>query len=395
MPGTSARSTHRSSTSWIAGAALAAVFLLLTQLPALGQVCVGDCGGEGDVTVNELITMVNVALGSADLSSCVAGDANGDNAITIDEIISGVNNALNGCSVAPTPTATPTPGGSASYVGDYYGTAGAYGVRFHVVANGSAGGFLDFLSAASVFTGNGGGADVVASYPANGSVNLDTGAYQLSGAFFGNAFNFSGQLPTTPDASGTLTVTVFDTPTAGTLNAGTPPPGPTPTPTPGCGSASLQMSFSGVSGDFNGISSTFVVELMNTAVEQVAPDFIAGLHEVYNSLFNGTECTQQGQRLRNVQISLFEVPGGLAAGQSIPLSQGGSSGAGGIVYYGEEGLGGDRVWSSSAGTVFIDAVNGRVVTLRVVGAAMTEPAGAAAGSFTLDVSGQVNTFARQ
>lgn len=45
--------------------------------------------------------------------------------------------------------------------------------------------------------------------------------------------------------------------------------------------------------------------------------------------------------------------------------------------------------------MFIDALNGSVVTLRVVGAAMTVPAGTAAGSFTLDVSGQVNTFTRQ
>ena len=49
----------------------------------------------------------------------------------------------------------------------------------------------------------------------------------------------------------------------------------------------------------------------------------------------------------------------------------------------------------SAGTVFIDSVNGSVVSLRVVGAAMTETAGGAAGSFTLDVSGQVNNFIRQ
>jgi hypothetical protein len=33
--------------------------------------------------------------------------------------------------------------------------------------------------------------------------------------------------------------------------------------------------------------------------------------------------------------------------------------------------------------------------MRVVGAAMTVPAGTATGSFTLDVSGQVNTFSRQ
>jgi len=67
-----------------------------TPTPARGS-CVGDCNGEGQVTVNELIQMVNIALGNADVSTCLAGDANGDGEITINEIIAGVNNALNGC----------------------------------------------------------------------------------------------------------------------------------------------------------------------------------------------------------------------------------------------------------------------------------------------------------
>jgi len=48
--------------------------------------------------VNELITMVNIALGTANGSICTAGDTNGDGTITVNEIIASVNNALNGCS---------------------------------------------------------------------------------------------------------------------------------------------------------------------------------------------------------------------------------------------------------------------------------------------------------
>ena len=369
-------------------ALLATVLLVVASRPvAAAPACVGDCGEDGEVTVNELISMVDGALGSSvEVSACVAGDADSDGTIGITEILTGVNNALNGCGVGPTPT--PTPVGNASYAGDYYGTAGSYGVRFHVAEDGSANGFLDFISAASVYTGNGGGADVAASYPASGTANLDTGHYQLSGDFFGTPFDFMGHLPARPAAAGTLNVTVFGETSQGTLNAGT---GPTPTPTPGCDSANLQMTISSVSADFNGTASSFAVTRMNTAIEQVAPDYIAGLHEVYNSTFNGTDCTQP----RNLQIQLFEAPGGLAAGQSFPVSPGGSTGAGALVSYGQEAAGGDSVWSASAGTVFVDAVNGSVVTLRVVGAAMTATAGPAAGSFTLDVSGQVNTFTRQ
>jgi hypothetical protein len=49
------------------------------------------------VTVDELIKGVNIALGNANVSTCLAGDANSDGEITINEIIAGVGNALNGC----------------------------------------------------------------------------------------------------------------------------------------------------------------------------------------------------------------------------------------------------------------------------------------------------------
>jgi len=59
--------------------------------------CAGDCNHNGAVTITELITLVNVALDTANVSACMAGDANSDGAISIDEIIRAVNAALNGC----------------------------------------------------------------------------------------------------------------------------------------------------------------------------------------------------------------------------------------------------------------------------------------------------------
>ncbi len=75
-----------------------------TATPTLA--CVGDCNADGQVTVDELLTMVNIALGNASVSDCLPGDGNGDGLITIDEILVAVRNALDGC---PLPTATPTP----------------------------------------------------------------------------------------------------------------------------------------------------------------------------------------------------------------------------------------------------------------------------------------------
>lgn len=59
--------------------------------------CVGDCDGQGSVTVDDILTMVSIALGNTDVSACQAGDVSQDGQITIDEILIVVNNALNGC----------------------------------------------------------------------------------------------------------------------------------------------------------------------------------------------------------------------------------------------------------------------------------------------------------
>jgi len=67
-----------------------------TETPA--PTCPGDCGGDGSVTVEEILMLVNVALGNADVSVCTASDLDANEAITIEEILTAVNMALTGCS---------------------------------------------------------------------------------------------------------------------------------------------------------------------------------------------------------------------------------------------------------------------------------------------------------
>lgn len=83
---------------------MAAAWVLTAWLPqaSLQAQCVGDCDGGGTVTVDEIVSMVNVALGSRPVADCSAGDRNGDGEITVDEIVAAVNNALGEC---------PAPGG--------------------------------------------------------------------------------------------------------------------------------------------------------------------------------------------------------------------------------------------------------------------------------------------
>ena len=80
-----------------------------TVTPTEGPVgpCIGDCNSNDTVTIDELIRMVNIALGSASLcgpGGCLAGDANCDCEITVDDIVSAVNNSLNDCNTFGTCT---------------------------------------------------------------------------------------------------------------------------------------------------------------------------------------------------------------------------------------------------------------------------------------------------
>jgi len=84
-------------TATVTGAATSTAAATNTATVTAGVPCAGDCDGSGEVTIGELITLVNIALGSRPVSACPAGDVNSDGTIAINEIIAAVGNALNGC----------------------------------------------------------------------------------------------------------------------------------------------------------------------------------------------------------------------------------------------------------------------------------------------------------
>jgi hypothetical protein len=59
--------------------------------------CAGDCNGDGEVTIDELILGVGIALNETPLARCPRLDADGEGTITIEELVSAVLNALNVC----------------------------------------------------------------------------------------------------------------------------------------------------------------------------------------------------------------------------------------------------------------------------------------------------------
>lgn len=75
-------------------------FLLLPPSAARAQ-CTGDCNGDSQVDVDELVLGIDLGLVREDVGQCAAFDANSSGSVEIDEIVSGVFNALEGC---PAPT---------------------------------------------------------------------------------------------------------------------------------------------------------------------------------------------------------------------------------------------------------------------------------------------------
>jgi Tol biopolymer transport system component len=63
-------------------------------ISVLSSSCTGHCNGDQQVTIDELLTAVNIALGSSAPSACPAYDSN---AVAITDLMTAVNNALNGC----------------------------------------------------------------------------------------------------------------------------------------------------------------------------------------------------------------------------------------------------------------------------------------------------------
>jgi len=89
-------------------ALLGSVALLLAAGHASAQdACVGDCNGDGMVSISEILTGVNIALGSEPLSICPSFDTDGNGTLDIQELLAAVRSAVDGCR-APGPTPTPT-----------------------------------------------------------------------------------------------------------------------------------------------------------------------------------------------------------------------------------------------------------------------------------------------
>lgn len=59
--------------------------------------CAGDCDRDGQVTVDELVTAINIALGVSDLSACRTADTDSGEGISVAELVAAAGNSIHGC----------------------------------------------------------------------------------------------------------------------------------------------------------------------------------------------------------------------------------------------------------------------------------------------------------
>jgi len=63
--------------------------------------CSGDCNLDNRVVVDELVTGVNIALGTRSAQSCPAFDVDANHAVVVNELVLAVDAAVHGCDAMP------------------------------------------------------------------------------------------------------------------------------------------------------------------------------------------------------------------------------------------------------------------------------------------------------
>src|SRR4029434_4597481 len=69
------------------GSLASAVLLILVAEQSVLAACVGDCSDDGNVSINDLISGVNIALDTLPLTACQPLDADMNGDVTVNELI--------------------------------------------------------------------------------------------------------------------------------------------------------------------------------------------------------------------------------------------------------------------------------------------------------------------
>lgn len=90
------------------GRAVTVTFSLVMLLTGQALACACDCDASGETTIDEILSGVNIALGTRQLADCRPCDVDAGGSVDVDEVIAAISAALTGCPIEPTSTPTPT-----------------------------------------------------------------------------------------------------------------------------------------------------------------------------------------------------------------------------------------------------------------------------------------------
>ncbi len=389
---------------WWVGAVAAVLLLAGTDVSAVSAACTGDCSGDGEIAINEVIVGVNIALGSASVSSCGAMDGDGDGQVAINELIAAVNGALSGCTpleATPTPTptqmlATPTPcgasDGSAAITATSAAPVSGQGpLQSTCVTVENAGGTRTELTRVSARGTVNGVEFLLQVYFVTATGEIDTVSYGWSPrSDFPDAFeNFAFcNAPGCSGASMSLaskTITLNGTAltdgggTSAVLN-GTitleriPDPPATPTAGPGCPGGVADLAFSNAQGA--SVPATLELAAAQNFSRPADPPVFAYLSAMYDG------CPMPFPRL-SLAFQFSGMP--LQAGTTYQV--GSIDGNLNQIEFREDGFSSFKSWKARTGSLVVDTVDGGRVTYRIVDADMRPNDLGTQGTFTLNAAG--------
>jgi hypothetical protein len=372
-----------------------AVLGLLVLFLASGRavaVCSGDCSGDHAVTVSEMVTGVNQALGNG--AQCSAFDTNGDQMVAVNELIAAVGNLLGGC----------------PFIGEYsaridVGDGETARLRIDAAADGSA--------EATLMVGASGaeGGALRVEIPLlhlTGTIDLDSGAFHFEGTADGIEgpipVNIGGTLPDSPRGQGSVDLEIDSETFSGSVVSGngmptaTPTrPAATPTPTPTAVPANFPTP--GASCEGGAISLHFSQPNGTNSYVNLGPDLNIG-KGAFN-LITGigvgggyVPCSlNAGEVLRRVQINYINPGANLTSGTVIALGRERGQGTFDYIETPTNNPLGTRGWRADSGTLVLDSVDGTTVRFHITGALLSpEPSFSfqqpATGTLVIDAGGR-------
>lgn len=390
---------------WIV--AVAALWLMVPG--AAMATCSGDCSGDGQVTIDEILLEIEIALGSEPAGSCDGSGSGEGGRTTVDDVVVAVNHATGSCEpVATTPTATPTvtptpppceSNGSAAVFASSATPANGTGELLEsCVTAENAGGSRDDLTRVSA-RGTVNGIDFLLQVyfvTATGQVDtvsygwmpfpgipdfFDNLAFCNTPACVGVTINLATKIirfRNTALASeggqsavlnGSITLDALPTPMA------------TPTPTP-CPGGSLTLNFSEVQGTNTSqpLPASLILGTAMNFSRAADPPVFAYLSALYDG------CPMPFPRL-TLGFQFSGAP--IQAGTVYPV--GSSQGQLNQIEFREEGFSNFKSWEAQSGSLIVDSVDASHVTLRIVDAHMRPRFIDTQGTFVINAAGSLTT----